>query len=487
MTAEPLPSHVSWREVVNRHYGAPLLLVSLGVWLHAADSLIVATMMPQIVAEIGGEAYVAWSVALYELGSIVAGACGALLVLHRGVRIPMMLAALVFAAGCLASAAAPTMPLLLSGRLLQGVGGGGLTALAFIAVATLFPARLTPRVFGIISVLWGASAFLGPLIGGLFVEYSTWRMGFVFFAAQAVGLALWIWLGIRLVERKPAEAGDGSVPIGRLMLLTLGVLMIAYAGIDVTVSRTPILLVLGLMSLLLFLWQDARSGMSRLLPKQPFNLRTPVGSALVMTLTMAVSVMGLGTYGPLLMTIIHGYPAYVAGYVLASVAIGWSVAAIVLSGSPERYDRFFIAIGLVMVFCSVAGLAYAIPNGPLPMIAVFASLEGIGFGTAWTFVLRRAKRLAAEDDVARLSGALPTVSRFGYALGASVCGILANAAGFSLGGSADQAARVARVIFIGNLPIALLGLFAMSCFVSLKGKRAEQGERAGKSSRTAES
>lgn len=474
MTAEPLPSHVSWREVVNRYYGAPLLLVSLGVWLHAADSLIVATMMPQIVSEIGGEAYVAWSVALYELGSIVAGACGALLVMRKGVRVPMMLAAVLFAAGCLVSAAAPTMPLLLFGRLLQGVGGGGLTALAFIAVATLFPARLTPRVFGIISVLWGASAFLGPLIGGVFVEYSTWRMGFVFFAAQAVGLALWIWLGIHITERKAVEAADTSVPFGRLTLLTLGVLMIAYAGIDVTLPRTPILLVLGLLCLLVFLWRDAGSGGSRLLPQKPFNLRTPVGSALVMTLTLAISAMGLATYGPLLMTIIHGYPAYVAGYVLASVAIGWSTAAIVLSGSPERYDRFFIALGLSMVFCSVAGLAYAIPLGPLPLIGGFAALEGIGFGTAWTFVLRRARRLADPDDVARLSGALPTVSRFGYALGASVCGILANAAGFSLNGSVDQAAHVARVIFLGNLPIALLGLFAMACFVSLKGKRADQ-------------
>lgn len=468
MTAEPLPSHVSWREVVNRHYGAPLLLVSLGVWLHAADSLIVATMMPQIVSEIGGEAYVAWSVALYELGSIVAGACGALLVMRKGVRVPMMLAALVFAGGCLVSAAAPTMPILLFGRLLQGVGGGGLTALAFIAVATLFPARLTPRVLGIISVLWGASAFLGPLVGGLFVEYSTWRMGFVFFAGQAVGLALWILLGIRITEQKTAETPDPTVPFGRLMLLTLGVLMIAYAGIDVTVPRTPILLATGLAFLLVFLWQDAQSAGSRLLPNRPFSLRTPVGSALVMTLTLAVSAMGLGTYGPLLMTIIHDYPAYVAGYVLASVAIGWSAAAIVLSGSPERYDRFFIAAGLSMVFCSVAGLAYAIPNGPLSVIVVFASLEGIGFGTAWTFVLRRARRLAAQDDVARLSGALPTVSRFGYALGASVCGILANAAGFSVDNTAQQAAHVARTVFIGSLPIALLGLFAMACFISMK-------------------
>ena len=147
---------VGWSENLNRAYASRLILVCLGVWLHAADSLIVATMLPSVVAEIGGKALVTWTSVLYEVGSIVAGTASGLV-------------ALTFAAGCLISAAAPTMEILLAGRLLQGLGGGGLTAMSFIATATLFPARLTARVMAAISALWGASAFLGPLIGGTFV------------------------------------------------------------------------------------------------------------------------------------------------------------------------------------------------------------------------------------------------------------------------------------------------------------------------------
>ena len=466
VTAET--SHVPWRDIVNRQYGPALLLVCLGVWLHAADSLIVATMMPQIISDIGGEAYVAWSIALYELGSIVAGAVGALMVMRLGVRYPMAIASVVFAGGCLISALAPAMPILLFGRLLQGLGGGGLTALSFIAVSTLFPPRLTARAMAAISVLWGASAFLGPLIGGLFVEYSTWRFGFVFFAGQAVVLAVWITFGIRIEESQEAQTEQQQVPVFRLLLLAAGVVLIAYAGIAVTVTRTPLLLVLGVLTLCVFVFLDSRDPVSRLLPRRPFSLRTPVGAALVMTLCMSISAMGLGTYGPLLMTNIHGIPAYVAGYILALIAIGWSLAAIVLSGSPERFDRILIVVGMTMVTISIAGLIYAVPNGPLGLIAFFAALEGLGFGTAWTFVLRRARSLAKGDDISRLSGALPTVSRFGYALGASVCGILANAAGFSADGTASEAAHVARTLFIGSLPIALLGLFATACFVAYR-------------------
>ena len=46
----------------------------LGVWLHAADALVATTVMPSAIAEIGGLAYIYWTIALYELGSIIAGA-----------------------------------------------------------------------------------------------------------------------------------------------------------------------------------------------------------------------------------------------------------------------------------------------------------------------------------------------------------------------------------------------------------------------------
>jgi len=229
-----------------------------------------------------------------------------------------------------------------------------------------------------------------------------------------------------------------------------------------------VLLFLGLAIMLAFLRLDAANAENRLLPRNPFSLRSPVGAALVMTLAMNVATMGLATYGPLLMTIIHGTPAIVAGYVLACVAIGWTFAAIVVSGAPQRHDPIYIAAGMGMVFFSAVAMIYAIPNGPVPLIAALAAVEGIGFGTAWTFVIRRTRLLADADDVERLSGSLPTVGRFGYALGASVSGILANAAGFSINNSPEVAATVARVIFTGSLPFAFLGLLAMVYFVAMK-------------------
>ncbi len=466
MTVNIPDAPVGWNEIFKRDYAAALVLVCLGIWLHAADGLIVATMLPAIVSDVGGKPLVAWTAALYEIGSIVAGASSGLVALRVGVRRPMAVAAVVFSLGCLISALAPTMQVLLAGRLLQGLGGGSLTAMSFIAVAILFPSRLIARVMAVMSVLWGASAFLGPLIGGTFVTYATWRMGFVFFAAQAAVLAIWVSFGIRITERSATDGQNGRIPVTRLLLLSGGVLCVAYSGIEVTPTTTPLYLAAGLALLLLFLRVDSRHPANRLLPKNPFDMRVPLGAALLMVLTINIATMGLVTYGPLLMTAMHEASVLTAGYIVACIAIGWSLAAFVVSGAPERLDGRFIAIGMLLVFASLIGLIYAMANGPLWLIAVFATMEGIGYGTAWTFVIRRARNLTPAGDVERLSGALPTVARLGYALGASASGILANAAGYATAVTDDQLTLVARTLFAGSLPIAIIALVAMVRFVS---------------------
>ncbi len=240
------PRPVAWREIVSSEHRGALVLVCAGVWLHAADALVVATMMPSIVAQIGGTHLIHWSVALYEIGSIVVAAAGGLLAVRFGIHVPMAIAAAMFALGCLLSAAAPEMWLLLVGRLIQGMGGGGLFALSFVAVNRLFPRRLMARVLGGVSTLWATSALLGPLIGGLFVEFANWRLGFVFFAAQALIISFWMYrydMG-RALSR--AQKVTETFPVMRLAWLCAGIALIAYAGQDVSWWRTTMLSLSGL-------------------------------------------------------------------------------------------------------------------------------------------------------------------------------------------------------------------------------------------------
>ncbi len=477
-------SVVGWSALLTRQNAGNLALASLGVWLHAADSLVVATLLPAIVAELGQVNLVAWTFALYELGTIVAGAAGALAATRLGLRRAMALAALAYLAGCIVSATASSMPPMLAGRLLQGLGGGGLMALSFVAVGRLFAPALMPRVMATISALWGVSAFAGPFAGGVFAEIGWWRGAFWFFGVQAGLLALWIALARGLATELPGNRQERTVASGhggengaatsafpglRLGILAGGVIMIAAAGIDVRPVRSALLIAAGVALIALFAALDRRSGDARLLPPAAFNPAAALGAPLMMALSFAMATSAIGLYGPLLMTVLHGVSALEAGYVVALASIGWSVAAVATSGAAERHDSMLIAGGMITLTLSVFGFMATMPDGPFWALPLFATLEGAGFGVAWTFILRRALARAPAGERDRFASALPTIHRLGYALGAAMIGIVANAAGFRDGVSVETAHPVAFWVFFAGLPFAAVGLYATWRFTRKRG------------------
>ena len=423
-------------------------------------------MLPAIVAEIGGVNLISWTIALYQLGSIVAGAASGLLAKRHGIKYPMVFGALTYCTGCGVSALAPEMWIMLVGRQLQGLGGGALIAISFVAVGMLFPRRLVARAVAAVSLVWGTSAFLGPLVGGLFVEFSTWRSGFWFFALQAVLLSLWLLAQSSpdFDRREPAAAE--SFPIWRLGCLSLGVLLIAWSGIEFSPVQTPLFFIFGVACMLLFLWLDGRREQNRLLPRHPLGFGNRIGAGFTMILCFTTASIAISVYGPLIMTLLHGSSALVAGYVIACSSVGWSIAAVSVSGFAERHDGRMILVGMVILSVSILGFVYAVPQGPVWLIAVFALFEGIGFGACWSFILRRMTRLADASEQQRVAAAMPTVQRFGYAFGAAYIGIVGNAVGLDRIPGVEVLESASRLIFIACLPFAVLGLVAAVKFVA---------------------
>ncbi|MCY4306387.1 MAG: MFS transporter [Aestuariivita sp.] len=451
-------STLSWSEFLREIHLPSLALVSLAVWLHAADTLVVATMLPSIVADIGGQSLVGWSVALYEIGSIMSGAASALLVLRYGLRLPMSIAAVIFGIGCFVSAIGNTMPIVLAGRLLQGSGGGGLVAMGFVIVSVVFERRYIARALAIVSAFWGMSAFLGPLIGGIFVEFATWRLGFAFFGLQALGLAIWIaWQSPK--QHLEVEHHKTHFPTARLGLLCASVILVAVAGIDINPIKTTVLVFFGLIAFILFIFRDANAKTnSRLLPPSPLDPRTPAGATLSMILALAIATIPITAFGPLLITAIYGVSALTVGFIVASSSIGWTATAIAVSSAPERLDGLFILVGISLVIFSIPCFIFSVTHGSLWLIALSAAIEGGGFGIAWTFILRRTTSLSPPEESQRIAGALPTIQRFGYAIGATYIGLIANAAGFLDMTTPAEAKIVAQIIFVSCVPPGLLAL-----------------------------
>ena len=454
---EAKTEQVPWSTLTQEGHLSRVLLLCFGVWLYAADSTLVATVMPVAVEDIGGIPYLSWTYTLYQLGSVVTGAIAGLMVLRTGIARAQIIAGILYVLGCVISGYASDMTTMIFGRLLQGMGGGGLVSLAFIGVSTMFPKKLWVRIIAVISAVWGVSSLCGPLIGGYFVAAGNWRWAFLAFAAQGLVAVL---VAPPLLKRQfqIQEKNLQKMPLERLGLLTVAVLAICQAGVVTNTGVALGLSVTGVMLLLLFFKLDGDSE-NRIFPRGILSPRTVSGSGLLMLSSLFMATISLTVYGPLLMFIIFGAEPLVAGYIIALESLGWTVLAISTSGVSEQNELRLIRLGALFVSVAMLGLIYAMPSGPLWLIALLATCMGMGFGMSWSFVSKRIIANVPETERTQASGSIPTFLRVAMALGSAVSGIIANFSGFSEASSVAVARNVAFWSFAAFVPLMLVGLF----------------------------
>jgi MFS family permease len=461
VVVEETSNGMDWRALWASGDLARFTFVSLGILLHATNETMVATIMPAMVGELSGVQLVGWSLAIYELGAIVAGAAAGRLVSYVPLRTNMMLAALLYALGALICATAPSMPLFLAGRLVEGFGGGALVSLAFVSVERLFPRSIWPQLFGIMSAIWGVAAFSGPLLGALMSEYLSWRWAFgVFVAGGAVMAAASAMVLNTPQARTAASRTAPPFPFAALACLAVGVVLIAAAGVDIAPLRSSLLLAAGLAGLALFFRIDAARPRSRLFPARLFSWRTPVGCGMTMVAAFSVATCTFGLYGPLLLTSLHGVPILTTGYIIAAESISWSILSILVAGASPRSEPAIIVGGAAMIAAGSAGFAWTVPMGSIPLIVLCALLQGGGFGIAWPFMTRIIVASAPADEQTIASAAVPTMQRIGYAVGAALAGIVANAGGFADGLTREAAGEVVHWLFLAFVPLGIVGLVA---------------------------
>jgi MFS family permease len=448
---------VSSRTPWSLHLKCRFALLSVGVWLYAADTLVTATTSPGMVLEIGGVEYLNWGLSLYEVGAIIAGAAAGMLCGRFGVKRILCIAALVYAVGCAVAAMAPHMPVVVIGRFVQGLGGGLLMSLCYFAMREWFAEKLWNQLFAIEAMIWAAGSLLGPLIGGYFVNHSGWRGAFWFFGLQAVVLII---ASVLLPLDAPQKGARAQWPIIPLVFLSAATLMIARAGIVAGVATATIECLAGVVLLYVAARFDARSP-DRLLPLQFLKYGHPVGSGLLMVLALSMSTTGFWLYGPLLLKILFGTNPLIAAYILAAEGLAWSLATVVVSRIDGLSEILLIRIGVAVICVGASCFAVAVPAGMMNGIVACALLQGLGFGICWPAIAHRLVLFSSSPSERSLASASQTtVQRIGYAVGTAAAGIAANVAGLSEGISIAAAKAAGFWVFAAFIPILCLALLS---------------------------
>lgn len=445
-----------WRDLMAPGLAARFAFLCLGIWLNAADALVTVTLTPTIAKEIGGFQYFGWSVAAFLLASIIAGAVSGRVSMRLGLRPATALAGAAYALGCAVSALAPDFLIFVAGRLIQGLGAGAVVALCYVAINALFPEKLWVRVYGAIAGVWGVATLLGPLIGGVFAQGGVWRDAFWFFGAQGLIFVAATFLLVK--KAAPAPQAKTRVPVAQLVVLTLGVTLIAAAGVVGAVWLAAGLGLAGLASLALLLRIDARAG-GILLPLSAGDLTRAAGAGYLMIFALEVATIAFTVYGPAFVQVIHGASPLVAGYVITAIAAGWTVVAMLVAGVQNR-DGLMIRLGATLVVVGTAWAAWAVPRGSLASIVVAMIVMGSGFGLSWAFVAKRIVASLPDSEQALGSSAVPTAQLIGGAFGAAASSAVAGALGFADGVDPGVGAANGVWLFAAFLPVSLAGWLA---------------------------
>ena len=443
----------SWGALLGREHGLKAVALTGAVAMHAINVHIVTTVLPSVVAEIGGLAWYAWSTTLFVVASIVGAALAVRVLAATSARTAMMGALLVFALGTLLCGAAGSMPALLLGRSIQGLGGGTVGALSYMLIRMVFPTNLWPRAIALVSGMWGVATLSGPAVGGLFAQTGHWRWAFYFLlpliAAQLLLVAVQLQPK-RLLQKAGALAA--GIPVLQIVLLAASVVLVAAASVVPQGAPQWLCALAGLGFGALAIWTERRAaarGSARLLPHGGTSLRKPLGMLYAVVALLLMGTM-VEIYVPYFLQHVHGLKPLTAGYVTALLAGGWSLSSVLFSGQSGQRSRTLMALGPALCAAGLAGLAVAMPwssSLALVLAGVALAVIGLGVGMAWPHILNAILHAADPGEADTASGAITTVQLYGMAVGAAVVGLVANSLQVSTTTDPAQLARASFWLF----------------------------------------
>jgi len=446
----------TWSALLDARHARPAIGVVLCTVAPAFGFFVTATVLPSVVRDIGGLALYAWASTAYAVASILGSAGSSVLVRRRGTRGTLLASAAALVAGTSICALATSMPALIGGRALQGLGGGMMTAVVHGIIRELFPEVLWPRMLATISGAWGLAAMSGPAVGGVFAGWGLWRGAFWFMIPLIAAAAATTW---RILPRAVTAAERSSrAPLGRLALMCTGVLCVAsVANAGAFVTR-GMLLAAAAAAFVLVLRLDGAASRDRLFPAGMLSVRGSLGQGFWVIFFVAMSTTPGSVYIPLLLQVLHGVSAAAAGYFYAAQSLAWTTAALVSARLGGSRARGAMVAGPCLIAAGFLGLALAIASGPMAAIALSVVLVGAGIGACWAHVGSIVLGSARPGEGAVAASLIPTTQTFAVSMGAALSGIIANAAGLSRGDSPAAAALAGQWLF---------GIFLLSPLTAL--------------------
>ncbi len=441
-----------------QHRALTIGLVSI-VTLVAFESLAVITILPDIEDELDGLAWYGWVTTAFFLGTLIGIVFAGGQADRRGAGRPYLIGLILFAVGLVVAGTAPSMPVLVVGRFVQGLGAGVVPAIGYVAIGRVYPVELRPRMFAVLSTAWVVPGVIGPALSERISAWIGWRWVFLGLL-PLVGVAGSMIIPALMRLGPPARTASSDGAVGEAPLPWTRRRMVEAVRVAVGAA-----LVIGGFTTSAWLVVPALvAGVAVGLP--PLRRLTPPGTlvakaglpAVVMSrglLTFAF--FGTDTFVPHALTDGKGATTFAGGIAVTTSTLGWTAATWIQERFITRTgEAFFVRICYIALTAGIVVVALTAGFDALPfwMIHVGWTIGGFGMGLGYSAHSQLTLRCAPAATYGTATASLQLFDNLGIALGAGAAGVIVTL-GDELGW--DPGVGVA-VALIGPAALALVGL-----------------------------
>ena len=397
----------------------------LNVTFVAFEGLAIATIMPLVTEDLGGIALYGWVFSAFLLADLVGVVVAGELADRFGPALPFGAGLALFALGLLIGGLAPSMPVLVAARAIQGFGAGAIPAVAYVVIGRTYPDALRPRMFAVLSTAWVVPGLAGPALAAFVADHVGWRsvfLGLLPLVIVAGSLAL---RALRSVPGNPDRVGRRVLLDAVRVAAGAGLALAGLQARDIVIS--PALVAVGLVL--------GIPALRNLMPAGTFRARGALPAAVLSRGLLTFSFFAPDIFVPLTVTTIRGESVVLSGIALTAGTLAWTTGAWIQERTVFRVGPApLVRNGFLLVAVGIAGMVSVLTEVTPAWVAIPAwGVAGLGIGMAYSSISLTVLRHAPAGNEGAAASSMQLADILGTALGTGIGAVAVAGAVASLG------------------------------------------------------